>query len=87
MTKTVEKEGTTQSFLHWNFERCSYKELAKLLIDKLESMAEHSFNASWNYVQYKQAKQNIKSGDVIFVHDFAQNYRMNARACIGNMNR
>ena len=58
VTKTVKKEGTTQSFLHWNFERCSYKELAKLLTDKLELMAEHSFNASWNYVQYKQTMYN-----------------------------
>ena len=78
MTKTVKKEDTTQSFLHWNFERCSYKELAKLLTDKLESMAMHSFNASWNYVQYKQEKQNIKSGDVIFVHDFCAKLLMSA---------
>ena len=38
------------------------------------SMAEHSFMASWNYWQYKLAKQNIIEGDIIFVHDFAQNY-------------
>ena len=48
--------------------------MAKFLTDSLEKMAEHSFNASWNYVQYKQAKKNIRPGDVIFVHDFAQNY-------------
>ena len=40
----------------------------------MEVMAEHSFMASWNYVQYKEAKRNISVGYVIFVHDFAQNY-------------
>ena len=37
-------------------------------------MAIHSFNASWQYCQYKEAKRNIRPGDVIFVHDFTQNY-------------
>ena len=37
-------------------------------------MAEHSFMASWNYCQYKLARRNIIEGDVIMVHDFAQNY-------------
>ena len=37
-------------------------------------MAEHSFNASWNYCQYQIAKRNIRKGDLIFVHDFSQNY-------------
>ena len=84
ITTTVKKNGATQSFLHWKFERCSYKEMAKFLTDSLEKMAEHSFNASWNYVQYKQAKKNIRPGDVIFVHDFAQNYLcQHQRECQG----
>ena len=37
-------------------------------------MAEHSFMASWNCWKYKQAKRNIIPGDIIMVHDFAQNY-------------
>ena len=37
-------------------------------------MAEHSFMASWNYWQYKLARRNIIHGDIIMVHDFAQNY-------------
>ena len=37
-------------------------------------MSKHTFMASWNYCQYKQARKNILVGDVIFVHDFAQNY-------------
>ena len=39
-----------------------------------KTMAEHTFMASWNYVQYKQAKKNILPGDIIMVLDFAQNY-------------
>ena len=74
MTKTVRKKGATQSFLHWKFEKCTHEELAHLLTDSLNSMAIHSFNASWQYCQYKEAKRNIRSGDVIFVHDFTQNY-------------
>ena len=40
----------------------------------MEVVAEHTFMASWNYCQYKQARKNILIGDVILVHDFAQNY-------------
>ena len=40
----------------------------------METMAEHLFMTSWNYVQYKEARKNISVGFVIFVHDFAQNY-------------
>ena len=29
--------------------------------------------ASWNYVQYKEARRNISVGSVIFVHDLVQN--------------
>ena len=40
----------------------------------MEVMAEHLFMASWNYMQYKEARRNISVGYVIFVHDFTQNY-------------
>ena len=40
----------------------------------MKAMTEHAFMASWKYVQYKQARKNILVGDVIMVHDFAQNY-------------
>ena len=43
-------------------------------MQSMEVMAEHTFMASWNYCQYKQARKNILIGDVILVHDFAQNY-------------
>ena len=74
ITKTVKKEGVTQSFLHWKFEKCDFEELVDLLMKEIYLMAEHAFMASWNYCQYKQAKKNILPGGVIFVHDFAQNY-------------
>ena len=37
-------------------------------------MSEHTFFASWNYVQYKKCKNLIESGEVVMVQDFAQNY-------------
>ena len=42
-------------------------------MEAMEVMAEHTFMASWNYCQYKQTRKNILI-DVIFVHDFGQNY-------------
>ena len=72
--KDRKKEGVSQSFLDWKFERCNYVELIDLLIVKMTMISEHTFMASWNYCQYKQARKNILVGDVIFVHDFAQNY-------------
>ena len=74
ITKTECKEGVVQSFLHWKFEQCNYTGLIALLMEHMSKMAEHTFMASWNYIQYKQARKNILVGDVIFVHDFAQNY-------------
>ena len=60
VTKTVRKEdGNAQSFLHWKFERCNYEELVNLLIKQMEVMTEHSFMASWNYVQYKEARKTF----------------------------
>ena len=72
-TKTVTKGRSTQSFLSWKFVRCNYEELVDMLMDDMQTMAEHTFMASWNYVQYKQAKKNILPGDIIMVLDFAQN--------------
>ena len=74
VTKTEHKEGVVQSFLHWKFEWRNYTGLIALLMEHMSKMAEHTFMASWNYIQYKQARKNILVGDVIFVHDFTQNY-------------
>ena len=43
-------------------------------MEHMSKMSEHTFMASWNYMQYKHAKKNILVGDVIFVHDFTQNF-------------
>ena len=84
ITKTECKQGKVTSFLHWKFEKCNYIGLIDLLMHHLKSMAEHSFMASWNYWQYKLAKRNIIEGDVIMVHDFAQNYLcQHQRECQG----
>ena len=72
--KNRKKKGKVQRFLDWKFERCSYVDLINLLTNKVKSMAEHRFMASWNYYQYKLARRNIIQGDIIMVHDFAQNY-------------
>ena len=74
VTQTERKEGKVVSFLHWKFKRCTNVELIDLLTQHIKSMAEHSFMASGNYWQYKLARKNIIEGDVIMVHDFAQNY-------------
>ena len=37
-------------------------------------MAEHTFQATWNYCQYKRAKGILIPNDVLIVDDFAQNY-------------
>ena len=74
VNKTQMKEGVKQSFLHWKFFRMSYEEMLDMYCEQLESMSMHTFMASWNYSQYKKAKQNLQAGEVIMVHDFSQNY-------------
>ena len=37
-------------------------------------MSEHTFLASWNYVQFKKCRNNLHIGDALIVNDFAQNY-------------
>ena len=37
-------------------------------------MAAHSFFAAWNFHQYLVCKNNLEKGQVVVVHDYAQNY-------------
>ena len=37
-------------------------------------MAAHSFFAAWNFHQYIVCKNNLDKGQVVVVHDYAQNY-------------
>ena len=64
----------TQNFLQWDVDHCSYAGLIDKYVELLEAMAKHVFMASWNYGQFKIAKNNLISGEVLLVHDFAQNY-------------
>ena len=61
VTKTERKQGVTQSYLHWKFEKCNYTTLIDLLMHHMKNMSEHTFMASWNYVQYKQAKKKAQN--------------------------
>ena len=64
----------TQNFLQLDVDHCSYAGLINKYVELLEAMAEHVFMASWNYGQFKIAKDNLISGEVLLVDDFVQNY-------------
>ena len=74
VNKSREKNGVTQNFLQWDVDWYSYAGLIDKYVELLEAMAEHVFMASWNYGQFKIAKNNLISGEVLLVHNFAQNY-------------
>ena len=63
-----------KTYMHWRHDRLSYKGLLDVYVNLLKDMASHSFFASWNFHQYLVCKNNIEEGQVIIVHDFAQNY-------------
>ena len=58
----------------WKHLRLSFDDILHLYLKQLSEMSEHSFFASCNYVQYKNCKNVIKTGEVVMVQDFAQNY-------------
>ena len=68
------KKGERQTFMHWKHLRVNHEGLLDLYISQLKDMGEHTFYATWNYVQYKQCKVNLQPGEVVMAHDFAQNY-------------
>ena len=72
--KTQIKKGERQTFMHWKHLRVNYEGLLDLYRSQLKDMGEHALYATWNYVQYKQCKVNLQPGEVVMVHDFAQNY-------------
>ena len=63
-----------RTYMHWKHDRLSYSGLLKEYVNSLEKMSSHSFFASWNFHQYLVCKSNIEKGQIIVVHDFAQNY-------------
>ena len=73
-TKNEMKNGERSSYLAWDHLRLSFKGILDLYLKLLADMSEHTFFASWNYVQYKKCKNLIESGEVVMVQDFAQNF-------------
>ena len=57
-TKTKENKESTQSYLHWDVHHCSYRDLINLYMKQIHAMSEHTFLASWNYVQFKKCRNN-----------------------------
>ena len=74
VTKTKQKEGKSQSYLHWDHARFTYAELIDKYVKDLSKMIRHCFFAAWNYSQFKKCKTSLIPGEVLMVHDFAQNY-------------
>ena len=74
VTKTKENKESTQTYLHWDVHHCSYRDLINLYIKQIHAMSEHTFLASWNYVQFKKCRDNLQVGDILIFNDFAQNY-------------
>ena len=60
--------------MHWRHDRLDYRDLLQKYVNSLVNMSSHSFFAAWNFHQYLVAKNNIEKGQVIVVHDYAQNY-------------
>ena len=63
-----------RNYMHWDYNRFSYSELLEQYVNSLESMAGHTFFAAWNFHQYLVCKNNLEEGQIVVVHDYAQNY-------------
>ena len=63
-----------RTFMHWTHDRLSYSGLLEKYVNSIENMSSHTFFASWNFHQYLVCKSNIEKGQIVCVHDFAQNY-------------
>ena len=63
-----------KTFMAWSHDRISYRGLLEKYINFVAQMSSHSFFASWNFHQYLVCKGNLEKGQIVCVHDFAQNY-------------
>ena len=63
-----------RNYMHWDYSRLSYSELLKKYVNSLQDMAGHTFFAAWNFHQYLVCKNNLEQGQIVVVHDYAQNY-------------
>ena len=74
VTKRERVGDKYRSYMHWNHDRLTYKELLEQYVKDLRPMAAHCFFAAWNFHQYLVCKNNLEKGQVVIVHDYAQNY-------------
>ena len=63
-----------KTIMSWSHDRLSYRGLLEKYVNFVEQMSSHSFFASWNFHQYLVCKANLEKGQIVCVHDFAQNY-------------
>ena len=63
-----------RTYMHWKHDRLSYRELLHRYVNDLKGMASHCFFAAWNFHQYLVCKNNLEKGQIVIVHDYAQNY-------------
>ena len=52
----------------------SYLDLVNTYLEQLHYMAWHMFNAKWQFNDLRMLKSNLGPGEILMVHDFAQNY-------------
>ena len=91
VTKSKVTEGVKQSYLHWNHERLDYEGLLNLYCEQLQDMAKHTFMATWNYCQYKKAKQNLTEGAVLIedglIRIICVSTKLSPKDCICSTNK
>ena len=63
-----------RNYMHWNYDRLSYSDLLNRYVNSLRELAGHTFFAAWNFHQYLVCKNNLEEGQIVNVHDYAQNY-------------
>ena len=63
-----------RNYMHWNFDRLSYSDLLDRYVNSLQDLAGHTFFKAWNFHQYLVCKNNLEEGQIVAVHDYAQNY-------------
>ena len=79
------------SILQWKVHPCSFTDLIDMYVQQVETMSEHTFLASWNYVQFKKCKNNLQIGDVLIINDLPRitcvYTKMSPKVCTGNTNK
>ena len=65
---------TMRTYMHWSHDTLCTKGLIDQYVNLLDDMSSHTFFAAWNFHQYLVCKKNIEKGQVLMVHDYAQNY-------------